>query len=774
MWHYRARAAGTTMLYFKINAWNCDPIGEDPLSDDWRAATLRTAGLRDEELTRAVPLVGRKVDYFQRRFTRDWQEAAAAVLSGEGCVLLDEQDWRMLRAIDGRRTVADCSGGDGRRLRLHPTARQTGRPRSATAGRCRAGGLPADAGVKPPHRRRVASRFAETFCREASMKSTSGHPAPVILLGGAANALSVARCLGRRGVRVYALNDHYSHVRYSRFARYLPAPWMGSDEATWTAYLLGPQSGRAARRRVADALRRGHRDHRPPPRTAGGEIHPRRLQPRRPAGHARQAATAYEAARAAGVPTPRFWRIETLQDVLRVEGELVFPLLIKPLLSHQFWDHFGGKKYLKVHDFAELADVYRAVSGAGVAAMLVERIPGPDDRLCSYYTYLDENTRPLFHFTKRIIRRFPTNMGEGSCHVTDWNPEVRDLALRLFRHVGLRGMANAEFMRDERDGRLKLIECNARFTAADCLVAASGIDLGSFVYARLTGRPLPPMDRYRVGLRLWNPGRDFKAFRELRRNKQLSLAGWLRSIAHWPMVFPYFRWDDPMPTVVDALRGAGWTRPMRRLSARCRAVVARVGRLLGFRRTPRRTPPNCRRSGRPREAYVHRSPNTHGPALDDGDRDAENARASAVGKPAPPPRPAAAFLGGAVHEPFHHSHKGRAADGPHRRARARRQADQGGDRPARQGRRRPRATPAGSDRRDGVLRPPGRLLPRRRRRVRRGGRRRRDHARPRSRSQDSKGPQSALRPPRQGPRRGPAPGGRRQGLAHSHSVPPTS
>ena len=43
MWHYRARAAGTTMLYFKINAWNCDPIGEDPLSDDWRAATLRPA-----------------------------------------------------------------------------------------------------------------------------------------------------------------------------------------------------------------------------------------------------------------------------------------------------------------------------------------------------------------------------------------------------------------------------------------------------------------------------------------------------------------------------------------------------------------------------------------------------------------------------------------------------------------------------------------------------------------------------------------------------------
>lgn len=417
------------------------------------------------------------------------------------------------------------------------------------------------------------------------MKSTSGHPAPVILLGGAANALSVARCLGRRGVRVYALNDHYSHVRYSRFARYLPAPWMGSDEATWTAYLLGPQS---------DALRGAVLL---TPCDVGIEIiarHRERLAEKFILDDSNPDAQlamldklrTYEAARAAGVPTPRFWRIETLQDVLRFEGELVFPLLIKPLLSHQFWDHFGGKKYLKVHDFAELADVYRAVSGAGVAAMLVEMIPGPDDRLCSYYTYLDENTSPLFHFTKRIVRRFPTNMGEGSCHVTDWNPEVRDLALRLFQHVGLRGVANAEFMRDERDGRLKLIECNARFTAADCLVAASGIDLGSFVYARLTGRPLPPMDRYRTGLRLWNPGRDFKAFRELRRNKQLSFAGWLRSIAHWPMVFPYFQWDDPMPTVVDTLRGVRLDAAYATVKRTLRAVVARVGRLLGFRRTP--------------------------------------------------------------------------------------------------------------------------------------------------------------------------------------------
>ena len=400
------------------------------------------------------------------------------------------------------------------------------------------------------------------------MPTTLDRRPPVILLGGGANALSIARNLGRRGVRVYALNDHSSHVRYSRFARYLPARWLGGDEATWKAFLLGPDS---------DALRGAVLIS---PSDVGIEIiaHNRErlaekfiLDDSNPDAQLAMLdkLRTYEAARAGGVDTPRFWRVETLQDVLRLEGELVYPLLVKPLHSHLFWEHFGGKKFLTVSDFGELTAAFRAVRGAGVAAMLVERIPGPDDRLCSYYTYLDENSQPLWHFTKRIIRRYPVNMGEASYHVTDWNPAVRDAALRLFQHARLRGLANAEFKRDGRDGRLKLIECNARFTAADCLVAASGIDLASFVYNRLTGLPLPPTDQYRTGLRLWNPGRDYKAYRELRAKKQITLTGWLRSIRP-PLVFPYFRWDDPMPTIVDALRAVGVDR-----------VYAAVRRLLG-------------------------------------------------------------------------------------------------------------------------------------------------------------------------------------------------
>src|SRR5262249_5495886 len=204
-------------------------------------------------------------------------------------------------------------------------------------------------------------------------------------------------------------------------------------------------------------------------------------------------------------------------------AELVYPLLVKPLISHRFAGKFGGKKFFVARDFAELLEGVETAGSAALDVMLVEMIPGPDDRLCSYYTYLDRDGTPLLDFTKRIVRRFPVGMGNGCYHITDRNPEVRDVALRLFRAVGLRGLANAEFKRDERDGQLKLIECNARFTAANCLVARSGFDLAAFVYNRLVGRPQPSLDTYALEMRLWDPVRDFHAFLDLTPPRRLPL-----------------------------------------------------------------------------------------------------------------------------------------------------------------------------------------------------------------------------------------------------------
>jgi predicted ATP-grasp superfamily ATP-dependent carboligase len=415
------------------------------------------------------------------------------------------------------------------------------------------------------------------------MKKDCSRLPPVILLGGAANALSVARSLGRAGVRVFALNEYTAAVRFSRYCRWLPVPWTGSDEDSWANYLLGRESdplrgavlltcsdvGIQILARHREALARKFR-----------------LDDCNPAAQLDMLnkLSTYRQAVAAGVPTPRFWLADSRTAVLGLKGHLTFPLIVKPVLSHVFGERFGGKKFFVADHFDDLIEAYGTASAARVETMLVEMIPGPDSRLCSYYTYLDHDGRPLFDFTKRIIRRFPVGSGEGCCHVTDWNPEVRELALKLFQHAGLRGLANAEFKRDERDGRLKLIECNARFTAANCLVADSGFDLGLFVYNRLVGRPQPPLTHYVRGMRLWSPWRDLKAFLELRRRGELTLWQWLGSVLR-PHTVPYFRWYDPLPTVVAGLRATGIDALVRGVKRGLQACVRRVTGGLARRRS---------------------------------------------------------------------------------------------------------------------------------------------------------------------------------------------
>lgn len=380
---------------------------------------------------------------------------------------------------------------------------------------------------------------------------------PVIVLGGGSNALSIARSLGRRGIAVYAVNAPDEYICASRFARRIRDA--GDTSHAWKSWLLGAASDEwqgSVVLAASDAALEIIAEHR---EALESKFLLDLSDPRAQSAMLNKLAT-YRAAVAAGVPTPRFWVVAAGEEIETLRAELVFPLIVKPQLSHHFEACFGQKFFL-AQNYDQLLAAFRAVEGARIETLLVERIPGPDSKLCSYYTYLDESGRPLFDFTKRIVRRWPVGMGGACYHLTDDVPRVRELSLRLFRQVGLRGLANAEFKLDERDGELKLIECNARFTAANGLLADCGLDLALLVYNRLTGRDLPSLSSSRSGVRLWYPWEDFKAFRELRGTGDLTFTSWLLSLCH-RQTFPFFRWSDPLPSLLAE------TRRLRRAAGR--------------------------------------------------------------------------------------------------------------------------------------------------------------------------------------------------------------
>lgn len=374
---------------------------------------------------------------------------------------------------------------------------------------------------------------------------------PVIIVGGNDNALSLARGFGKRGIDVYVLNSPNSDVGKSRFVKTIPLPDDEKFEVAVTAWLCGRESDDlrgSVLLAASDEALMILAEH----RSALSRRFLLDLSNPLAQQQMLDKLVTYDIATEAGVPTPKFWQVSNREDLTAIRDELVYPVIVKPVLSHIFQQRFRSK-FIVVNYFQQLLDAFSVVEEANIDVLLVEQIPGPDTQLCSYYTWLDENGNAAFDFTKRIIRRFPVNMGLATYHITDHVPDVKEPALQLFRHAGLQGLANAEFKLDPRDGVLKLIECNARFTAANGLVARAGIDLGAFVYNRLTGRPLPGMDHFRDGLTLWDPMRDFRAFLELRQSGELSFAGWIRSICRLHS-FPGFDFSDPRPGLSRLMR----------------------------------------------------------------------------------------------------------------------------------------------------------------------------------------------------------------------------
>jgi predicted ATP-grasp superfamily ATP-dependent carboligase len=410
----------------------------------------------------------------------------------------------------------------------------------------------------------IQSQYAGLGSNLLKHKTGLSNP-PVILFGGSEGIVSVARSLSARFIPVYVLNKRWAEIGYSRYTKRILLPKSPTYPQSALEFLMGSASDHLRGSVLLAGLDEELKivaEHR---KILAKKF---RLDLSNPAAQLLMLdkLATYEAACEAGVTTPKFWKIESERDIHRLRDSFVYPLIIKPKLSHPFQAKFAAK-FITVRSYQQLLDGYHIINSEDIKTLLVEKIPGPDSNLCSYYTYLDEDGKALFDFTKRIIRRYPKNMGIASYHITDRVAHVRELSLRLLRHVGLRGLANVEFKFDERDRQLKLIECNSRFTAANGLLKRAGYDLGNFVYNRIVGIPQPMLTDFHIGLRLWDPQRDFLAFMELRKRGEITAMQWLRSIMH-KKYLPLFSWRDPGPSLVRLGTRTGKAIKNRRLPNR--------------------------------------------------------------------------------------------------------------------------------------------------------------------------------------------------------------
>jgi D-aspartate ligase len=258
-------------------------------------------------------------------------------------------------------------------------------------------------------------------------------------------------------------------------------------------------------------------------------------------------------ARRHDLPVPHTERLHPEPGQAPPALDLPFPLIVKPVVRGHRWTPVGaGAKATQVGDAAHWAQAWPRLAAAGGELVVQELVPGPETAIESYHAYIDADGEIAGEFTGRKIRTSPPHYGYSTAVEVVELADVAALGREVLHRIGLRGVAKADFKRDER-GALHLLEINPRFNLWHHPGAIAGVNLPALVHADLTGRPRPPGRRATRRVVWCNPLWDLRTAYAAGVSP-LSWARWARGCG---AVSGLAR-DDPLPffrgAVVAAVR----------------------------------------------------------------------------------------------------------------------------------------------------------------------------------------------------------------------------
>jgi predicted ATP-grasp superfamily ATP-dependent carboligase len=267
-----------------------------------------------------------------------------------------------------------------------------------------------------------------------------------------------------------------------------------------------------------------------------------------------------------GLDHPLTLRVRTTADLEQVQAELGFPFVLKPSVS---WAGLSTNRLqaTEVVDPAEAALVAERYRLAGAGILAQQWVPGSregvtlfvvDGEIAGSFAHLEHRTTPALGGAS-VLR-------ESLAMPSD----IYDMSVRLVKALGLEGLSEVEFRRDE-SGRPLLMEINARLAGPIEIAMKAGIDFPLMVWQWSMNHKVPVTASYRCGLRMrWLRG-DMRWLRDNhRRAGRPDSVPRLRALlifgAEFLRTFRYdsFDWRDLGPVVAEIKTTAAAPRRSRR------------------------------------------------------------------------------------------------------------------------------------------------------------------------------------------------------------------
>jgi D-aspartate ligase len=375
---------------------------------------------------------------------------------------------------------------------------------------------------------------------------------PVLVLGSGLTGIGVIRSLGRAGHQVYSICGPDELPTRSRWCRPIPKTWNPeTSPAELANYLSQLPLPRAVLIACSDDWTK-----------AVAEL-PETLRDRFPASisSASVIRTMIDKWRFAemlqqlDVPRPKTLLVRSLEDMVALPESSYENMFLKPLNSQEFSFRNGLKAFQpasKTHALEFMAQTLRN-GNLEFPILLQEYIPGPSS---SYYLvdgFVDRHGRLDGLFARRQLRMYPTVFGNSTLTETIPIHEVQQpvqTLKRMWSALAFRGIFDAEFKYDERDGQFKIVEVNARPWWFVEFATRCGVDLCGMAYQDALGLPVEPSHGYEAGRRCVYLLRDFATYRAVDRSLG-GLLRWARSVKGADEII--YQWDDPQPGISSTL-----------------------------------------------------------------------------------------------------------------------------------------------------------------------------------------------------------------------------
>jgi D-aspartate ligase len=247
---------------------------------------------------------------------------------------------------------------------------------------------------------------------------------------------------------------------------------------------------------------------------------------------------------------------EFTEDILKNKHRMRYPILVKPFVTQLFKRKLktNVKAFLS-HSPQQAEQYYSFAQKNDVGILLQEVLLGSSKNSYQLEGYYSKDYEPICLFARKRERIWPPDFGNttlcSSVPLSELEEQI-EVINYLVKKINYYGLLSAEFIQDERDGKLKLLEINARPWWHCWLSTACGVDILYFSYLDAIGEnPLIFADtNYDIGVKSIYWGLDVKSAGYAYLNKQLGLSEWLKSLSP-PRNFCFFHTEDILPFVLD-------------------------------------------------------------------------------------------------------------------------------------------------------------------------------------------------------------------------------